>query len=79
ELEFVAGSGSGFVQVWRLVEESSGSFSTRLMWASGRTAFTATNAVIVDAVGLSETNQKFLKQHGAEDGSKIIDETLDES
>lgn len=79
ELEFVAGSRSGFVQVWRLVEESDGGFSARMMWTSGRTAFTATNAVIVDAVGLSQTNQILLKQRGAKDGSETIDDTLDES
>ncbi|OAQ27423.1 WD40 repeat-like protein [Linnemannia elongata AG-77] len=79
ELEFVAGSQSGFVQVWRLVEESDGSFSSRLMWSSGRTAFAAANAVIADVVGLSETNQRLLKQRGAKDGSETIDDNMDES
>ncbi|KAF9333747.1 hypothetical protein BGZ91_011130, partial [Linnemannia elongata] len=73
ELEFVAGSISG------LVEESDGRFSTRLMWTSGRTAFTATNAVIVDVVGLSETNKRMLKQRGAKDGSETLDDIMYES
>ncbi|OAQ27426.1 WD40 repeat-like protein [Linnemannia elongata AG-77] len=79
ELEFVAGSRSGIIQVWRLVEESDGSFSTRLMWTSGRTALAVANAVIVDVVGLSETNKRLLKQRGAKDGSETIDDTLYES
>ncbi|KAG0051161.1 hypothetical protein BGZ89_003632, partial [Linnemannia elongata] len=78
ELEFVAGWNSGLVQVWTLVEESNGRFSAKVKWNSGHTAFMATNAVIVDAVGLSETNQRFLKERGAKDGLETNDDTLDE-
>ncbi|KAG0065642.1 hypothetical protein BGZ89_008078 [Linnemannia elongata] len=76
KLEFVAGSSSGIIQVWRLVEELHGSFSARLMWTSGRTVFTVTNAVIIGAVGLSETNQMLLKQRGAMDGTEVIEDNL---
>ncbi|KAF9272086.1 hypothetical protein BGZ88_005227 [Linnemannia elongata] len=79
ELQFVAGSSSGFVQVWRLVEESDGCFSARLTWSSGRTALAAANAIIVDVVGLSETNKRLLKQRCSKDGSETIDNTMDEN
>ncbi|KAF9316611.1 hypothetical protein BGZ91_005524, partial [Linnemannia elongata] len=56
--------------------ELDGRFSARLMWTSGRTVFTVTNAVIIGAVGLSETNQMLLKQRGAMDGTENIDDNL---
>ncbi|KAG0283462.1 WD_REPEATS_REGION domain-containing protein, partial [Linnemannia gamsii] len=67
ELEFVTGSGSGCVQAWRLVDESEGISSARLVWSSGYTAFAVTDAIIVGTVGLNVLNQRLLKQRGARD------------
>ncbi|KAG0277688.1 WD_REPEATS_REGION domain-containing protein, partial [Linnemannia gamsii] len=67
-LEFVTGGLTGSVQVWKLVETPDGGWCARLMWSRGRTALTATNAIIANAVGLGATNHKLLKQGGARDG-----------
>ncbi|KAG0281993.1 hypothetical protein BGZ97_009182, partial [Linnemannia gamsii] len=68
-LEFAIATEAGCVQTWRLVDETSEGFSARLLWSLGQTGFVATDAVIVDVVGLSTTNQGLLKQRGANDGS----------
>ncbi|KAF8948443.1 WD_REPEATS_REGION domain-containing protein [Haplosporangium gracile] len=78
-LEFVTGSRDGRLQAWRLVGGQDDGFSARLVWSYGHTAFVATDAVMVDTVGLSATNRRLLKQRGAKDGSLSSDDTLDES
>ncbi|KAG0281054.1 hypothetical protein BGZ96_001311 [Linnemannia gamsii] len=78
-LEFAIGTETGCVQTWRLVDELDDGFSAKLLWSLGHTAFVATDAVIVDAVGLSATNLRLLKQSGANDGSPSSKNTSIES
>jgi WD40 repeat protein len=64
-LEFVTGNWTGSVHTWKLVESLDGTWSVRLIWSSGRSAFTATDSNIGDVVGLSVMNQRLLEQRGA--------------
>jgi WD40 repeat protein len=64
-LEFATVSETDSIHAWKLVETPDGRWCVRLMWSSGRTAFTATDANIVDVVGLSAMNHRLLEQRGA--------------
>jgi WD40 repeat protein len=64
-VEFVTAGRAGSVHAWKLVETSESGWSVRLIWSSGRSAFTATDSNIVDVVGLSVMNQRLLEQRGA--------------
>ncbi|KAG0274123.1 hypothetical protein BGZ96_004487, partial [Linnemannia gamsii] len=78
-LEFATAGCAGSVQAWKLVETPDSGWCVRLMWSSGRTGFTATDATIVGVVGLSATDLRLLKQRGARDGSLAATECSNES
>ncbi|KAG0293763.1 hypothetical protein BGZ96_002346 [Linnemannia gamsii] len=78
-LEFVAADLAGSLQAWKLVENPESGWCVRLKWSSGVTAFTATDASIVDAVGLNTMNRRLLKQRGARDGLLPTAESSNES
>ncbi|KAG9064431.1 hypothetical protein KI688_003621 [Linnemannia hyalina] len=65
-LEFSIACENGFLQVWRLVETSASpdAWSAQLVRSTGNPVLAASDAVFVDAVGLSTVNQKLLKQRG---------------
>ncbi|KAG0277544.1 hypothetical protein BGZ96_002824, partial [Linnemannia gamsii] len=77
-LEFATAGWAGSVQAWKVVETPESGWCVRLMWSSGRTGFTATDATIVDVVGLSATDLRLLKQRGARDGSLAAGESSSE-
>jgi hypothetical protein len=64
-LEFVTAGLAGSVHTWKLAETPESGWSVRLIWSSGRFAFTATDSNIFDVVGLSVMNQRLLEQRGA--------------
>ncbi|OAQ24243.1 WD40 repeat-like protein [Linnemannia elongata AG-77] len=64
-LDFGIGCANGSLQVWRLVETSTPSseaWSTQMVWGAGNPVLVASDAIFVDAVGLSSVNQKLLTQ-----------------
>ncbi|KAF9081963.1 hypothetical protein BGX23_000253, partial [Mortierella sp. AD031] len=63
-LELVTGCNDGSVRVWRISETPDG-FSARLVWSAGYAVLVASNANLIDAIGLSATNRRLLEQRGA--------------
>ncbi|KAF9081525.1 hypothetical protein BGX23_000765 [Mortierella sp. AD031] len=76
-LELVTGCDDGSIRVWRIIEGLDGGVSAQLVWSVGYNHLDASNANVLDAVGLSSANRLLLRQCGAIDGS-LSDEDDDE-
>ncbi|KAF9131238.1 hypothetical protein BGX30_013187 [Mortierella sp. GBA39] len=68
-LEFATACEDGSIRVWSIVEEEEepDKVSVKMIWDTGLTAFVASEAVLVDTVGLDATDERLLKQRGAVD------------
>jgi hypothetical protein len=60
----IIGCDDGSVQAWRLVDDGDG-YQLRLRWSSMNSALTLKDATIQDVRGLSQVNERLLKQRGA--------------
>jgi WD40 repeat protein len=64
-MEFVTGTLSGTVQVWRMSVDEGEDISVKMVWGSHLTSFCAEGAKFANAKGLDPVSQKILVQYGA--------------